>query len=244
MWIAFSISALIGLVAGRGIVAEASAHRRNLPDRWWDPLCEACDTSLNVAMTSCRGEQHRQGTVSWLTSLVTAALFGAVSLAVPSLAVLPAYLVFSGTMVLLTLTDLDTKLIPNRILGPATILASGLLIVGGFISGGGSGLIRASVGGVAYFGVMFLLALIARGGLGFGDVKMSFLIGAFTGYLSLGHVVVAGVGAFLLGGVVALGLLVTRRSSRKDAIPFGPFMTVAGLIAIVVGDAIITWYLR
>ena len=244
MWLAFIISAFIGLVAGRAIVAEASAHRRNLPDRWWDPLCEACDTSLNVLMTRCRSEKHHQAAVSWLTPLVTAALFGAVSLAVPSFAVLPAYLVFSGTMVLLTLTDLDTKLIPNRILGPATILASGLLIVGGFLAGTRSALLWAAVGGATYFGVMFLLALIARGGLGFGDVKMSFLIGVFAGYLSVGHVIVAGVGAFLLGGVVALGLLVTRRSSRKDAIPFGPFMTVAGLIAIVLGDAIITWYLR
>jgi len=243
MWLSFSISALIGLVAGRAIVAEASAHRRNLPDRWWDPLCEVCDTSLNVTMNRCRGEAHRQSTASWLTPLVTAALFGVVSLAVPSLAVLPAYLVFSGTMVLLTLTDLDTKLIPNRILGPATIIASGLLIVGGIISGERFALLWAVVGGTAYFGVMFILALISRGGLGFGDVKMSFLIGIFAGYLSLGHVVVAGVGAFLLGGVVALVLLATRRSSRKDSIPFGPFMTVAGIGAVLLGDAIIAWYI-
>ncbi len=243
MWLSFSISALIGLVAGRAIVAEASAHRRNLPDRWWDPLCEVCDTSLNVTMTRCRGEAHRQSTASWLTPYATGVLLGAVSLAVPSLAVLPAYLVFSSTMVLLTLTDLDTKLIPNRILGPATIIASGLLIVGGIISGERFGLLWAVAGGTAYFGVMFILALISRGGLGFGDVKMSFLIGIFAGYLSLGHVVVAGVGAFLLGGVVALVLLVTRRSSRKDSIPFGPFMTVAGIGAVLLGDAIIAWYI-
>ena len=243
MWLSFSISALIGLVAGRAIVAEASAHRRNLPDRWWDPLCEVCDTSLNVTMTRCRGEAHRQSTASWLTPYATAVLLGAVSLAVPSLAVLPAYLVFSATMVLLTLTDLDTKLIPNRILGPATIIASGLLTVGGIISGERFALLWAVVGGTAYFGVMFILALISRGGLGFGDVKMSFLIGIFAGYLSLGHVVVAGVGAFLLGGVVALVLLVTRRSSRKDSIPFGPFMTVASMGAVLLGDAIIAWYI-
>lgn len=243
MWLVFIISALIGLVAGRSIVAEASAHRRDLPDRWWDPLCDECDASLNVTMTRCVAEEHLQRWASRSTPVVTAALFGLVSLAVPSLSVLPAYLVFTAAMVLLTITDLDTKLIPNRILGPATVLASALLLGGGAVSGERITLLWAAVGGVGYFAVMFLLALVARGGLGFGDVKMAFLIGVFTGYLSPGHVVVAGVGAFLIGGVAALILLITRRSNRKDAIPFGPFMTLAAILAVLYGDAIIAWYL-
>jgi len=100
------------------------------------------------------------------------------------------------------------------------------------------------IGGVAYFVVMLILALIVRGGLGFGDVKLAFLIGVFTGYLSLGHVLVTGIGAFLIGGLVAAFLLVTRKSGRKDAIPFGPFMTSAAIVTIFFGQAIIDWYLR
>lgn len=171
-------------------------------------------------------------------------MFAAMTLSVPSMWVAPSYLVFAAAMIALTVTDIDTQLIPNRILGPATVIASSLLVVGGLIAGETAWLLRAAGGGTAYFAVMFILALLARGGLGFGDVKLAFLIGIFAGYLGWGHVVVAGIGAFLIGGFVAVLLLVTRRSGRKDAIPFGPFMTSAAVLAVVFGEAITMWYLR
>jgi leader peptidase (prepilin peptidase)/N-methyltransferase len=74
-------------------------------------------------------------------------------------------------------------------------------------------------------------------------VKLAFIIGVFAGYLSLGHVLVAGIGSFLIGGTVAVLLLITRRQGRKDAIPFGPFMTAAAVISLFVGQNIIDWYL-
>ncbi|NHZ71390.1 MAG: prepilin peptidase, partial [Proteobacteria bacterium] len=128
--------------------------------------------------------------------------------------------------------------------GPATVISGTLLIVGGLIDGEVTALLRAAAGGVIYFGGMFLLALIARGGLGFGDVKLAFLIGVFSGYMGWGPLVVAAIGGFLIGGFVAVVLLVTRVSRRKDSIPFGPFMTLAGIIAVVFGDAITLWYLK
>ncbi|GMR02757.1 MAG: A24 family peptidase [Acidimicrobiia bacterium] len=244
MWIVAFLSGIVGLVVGRSIVAETSAHRRGLPDRWWNPECDECGGALTITMARCVAHGHRRRLASPLTPLITAGVFAAVALVVPSLWVVPAYLVFAAAMVVLTITDLDTKLIPNRILGPATVIASGILIVGGLVSGERWALVWAAVGAASYFAVMFLLALLARGGIGFGDVKLAFLIGVFTGYLSWGHVIVAGFGAFLIGGLVAVFLLITRRSGRKDAIPFGPFMTTAAIIAVVFGDAIITWYLR
>ncbi len=244
MWVVAFLSGLVGLVVGRSIVAETSAHRRGLHDRWWNPECDECGGALTITMARCVAHGHQQRLASPLTPLITAGVFAAIAPAVPSLWVLPAYLVFGAAIMVLTITDLDTKLIPNRILGPATLIASGLLIVGGLASGEGWALMWAAVGGASYFGVMFLLALLARGGIGFGDVKLAFLIGVFTGYLSWGHVIVAGVGAFLIGGLIAVLLLITRRRGRKDAIPFGPFMTTAGIVAVVIGDAIIEWYLR
>ena len=176
--------------------------------------------------------------------VATVILSGLLPLAMPSLWVLPAFLVFLWAMILLTVTDLDTKLIPNRILGPASIVSIVLLVVGYIPYTSSGSLLEAVIGGVAYFVVMLILALIVRGGLGFGDVKLAFLIGVFTGYLSLGHVLVTGIGAFLIGGFVAAFLLVTRKSGRKDAIPFGPFMTSAAIMTIFFGQAIIDWYLR
>jgi leader peptidase (prepilin peptidase)/N-methyltransferase len=244
MWFVISLSVVLGLVVGRGIVAETAAHRRDLPDNWWRPECEVCGGNLTLLMVRCSANSHRQPWHTIGIPVVNGIAFGLVAWAVPDLAVLPAYLVFAATMVTLTVTDLQTKLIPNRILGPATATGIVLLAVGGLISAELPALGRAAAGGFAYFGVLFILALIGRGALGFGDVKMAFIIGVFTGYFSLGYVVIAGVGAFIIAGIVAVVLLVTRRSGRKDSIPFGPFMTGAGLVAVIYGQQILEWYTR
>lgn len=244
MWVAAFLSAVLGIVAGRSIVAEVSAHRRERPDRWWDPECDECNGSLSPTLLTCVPEAHRQRAITPAIPVATAVLFAAMAVSVPTLWVVPAYLVFAAAMIALTVTDLDTQLIPNRILGPATLVALGLLVVGAVIAGDAIAVLRAAGGGAVYFAVMFALALLARGGLGFGDVKLAFLIGVFSGFLGWGHVVVAGVGSFLLGGLVAVLLLITKRSGRKDAIPFGPFMTLAAVIAVAFGEAITQWYLR
>ena len=242
MWVAISVSVVVGLVVGRGIVAETSAHRLGLPDNWWNPECEVCGSGLKLTLTRCSANHHSQ---PWYTSgipLLTAIVFGLIAASVPGLWVLPAYLVFSAAMVTLTVTDLQTKLIPNRILGPATGAGVVLLVGGGLVTREFEALGYAAIGGLAYFGALFLLALIGRGALGFGDVKMSFIIGVFTGYVSLGSVVVAAVGAFIVAGVVSVVLIIARRANRKDMIPFGPFMTTMAIVAVVVGEEIVRWY--
>jgi leader peptidase (prepilin peptidase)/N-methyltransferase len=244
MWLVISLSVILGLVVGRGIVAETSAHRRGLPDNWLRPECDTCGSSLSLTMTRCSSNQHRQPWYSVGIPLANATVFGIIAASIPTPGVLPAYLVFAATMVTLTVTDLQTKLIPNRILAPATIAGVLLLTAGGLVTREFTAIGRAAIGGGAYFVALFLLAMIGRGALGFGDVKMSFMIGVFTGYVSLGSVIIAGVGAFIIAGLVAAVLLVTRRSGRKDTIPFGPFMTTAGIMAVIYGPAIAEWYGR
>lgn len=244
MWFVVSISVVVGLIVGRGIVAETTAHRLGLADNWTHPECETCGGALSLTMTRCSPAQHRQPWPMTLIPVVNAVVFGAMAASVPSLAVLPAYLVFAAAMVTLTVTDLQTKLIPNRILGPATAAGVVLLVAGGVVTQDFEAIGRAAIGGFAYFGILFLLALIGRGALGFGDVKMSFVIGVFTGYVSLGYVVIAGVGAFIIAGIVSVILIITRRSTRKDMIPFGPFMTGAAIVAVIFGQAIVAWYAR
>jgi len=238
------VAALLGAVVARSIVAEADAHRLELPDRWFGPVCGECGSGLDAVLASCRRNRHTQRRTNVVALVATVVLSGLIPLAVPSLWLAPAYLVFLWAMILLTITDLDTKLIPNRILGPATVVGIVLLVAGHLAHQSGGDLIDAAIGGTSYFVVMLILALIVKGGLGFGDVKLAFMIGVFTGYLSLGHVLVAGIGSFLIGGVVAAFLLITRMRGRKDAVPFGPFMTIAALIALFFGQEVIHWYLR
>jgi len=236
------IAAVLGAVVARSIVAEADAHRLELPDRWFGPVCEECGTGIDAVLASCRQQGHTQRRTNVIVLVATVVLSGLIPAALPSLWMVPAYLVFLWTVILLTVTDLDTKLIPNRILGPATLVGIVLLVGGHFGDTSSGSLVDAAIGGGAYFVAMFVLAFIVRGGLGFGDVKLAFLIGVFAGYLSLGHVLVAGVGSFLIGGTVAAFLLITRMRGRKDAIPFGPFMTTAAVVAVFFGQEIIDWY--
>lgn len=176
-----------------------------------------------------------------LVAVVTAALFAVTPLVVDVDWTLPAYLWFVAVTVTLTLTDMDTKLIPNRILYPGTVIALVLLIGGGLIENGP--ILRALGGGALYFVLLFVLALIARGGFGFGDVKLAFLLGMFAAYQSWDTLIVAIFAAFLLGGLVSLLLVVFRIRSRKDAIPFGPYLVLGAYVAIAWAGTIATWYL-
>jgi prepilin signal peptidase PulO-like enzyme (type II secretory pathway) len=243
MLTAVVVAAVLGAVMARSIVAEADAHRQDLPDSWYGPVCVQCGSALDPMLSRCSQHGHKQRRTNAVILVATIVLSGLLPPALPSLWLLPAFLVFLWAMILLTVTDLDTKLIPNRILGPATVAGIVLLVLGYIADTSNGSLVQALIGGVAYFLVMLVLALIVRGGLGFGDVKLAFLIGVFTGYLSLGHVLVSGIGSFLIGGLVAVFLLVTRRSGRKDAIPFGPFMTAAAIATIFFGQDVIDWYL-
>ena len=176
-----------------------------------------------------------------VVAVVTAALFAATAVVVDVDWTLPAYLWFVAVTVTLTLTDIDTKLIPNRILFPGTVVALVLLIGGGLIEGGP--VVRAVAGGAVYFLLLFVVALIARGGFGFGDVKLAFLLGLFATYQSWDTLIVAIFAAFLLGGLVSLLLVVFRIRSRKDAIPFGPYLVLGTYVAIAWASSISTWYL-
>lgn len=240
------VIAILGVAAGyaaaRSIVAEADAHRRGLPDRWWDPICDTCAAPLSPALLRCATDRHRQRTVNAVLVVVLPVLCAALPFVLPELWVVPGYVGFVLTTVLLTVTDLDTQLIPNRILLRAGVPSAVALVVGGLLAAEPIAVARAIGGAVAYFVAMLLLALLARGALGFGDVKLAALIGAFTAYLGWGQLALTGLGSFLIAGLAAIVLLVTRRAGRTDHIAFGPFMVVAALITVYAGSAIIDWY--
>jgi leader peptidase (prepilin peptidase)/N-methyltransferase len=195
-------------------------------------------------MLRCVQFSHPQRRLNLVVLLALPMLLVGMVFGVPSLWVWPAYAVFTVSMVLLAVTDLDTKLIPNRILGPSIIACAILLAAGWLFDRDAGSIVRAGLGALAYFFAMYALALIARGGLGFGDVKLAFLIGMMTGFLGWGPVIVAGILGFIIGGLVSIVLLISRRMTRKDAIPFGPFMVAGGLIATIWGIGITDWYLN
>lgn len=101
---------------------------------------------------------------------------------------------------------------------------------------------RAVIGMAALFAFYFLLALAYPAGMGFGDVKLSGVLG-YLGYLGVGELLVGAFAGFLLGGLAGAALVVLRRAGRKTAIPFGPFMLAGALVGILAGHPLADAYL-
>jgi leader peptidase (prepilin peptidase)/N-methyltransferase len=226
--------------AGKSVVAPRSAcpacgheirPRDNVPVVSWLVLrgrCRDCGAPISVRYP--------------VVEAATAVLWVLAAVVLGSVWVLPAYWWFIGVTVALTLTDLDHKLIPNRILFPGTAAAVVLLAAGALLDGESGALLRAVAGGAAYFAGLFVFALAARGGFGFGDVKLSFLLGLFLAYRGWDVLAVGVFLAFVLGGLFSVGLLVARRMGRRDTIPFGPFLVLGAYLGIAFGSAVFDWY--
>jgi len=137
-----------------------------------------------------------------------------------------------GAGMWLTLIDIDTHLLPRRIVYRTTALVMPLLIVCAFFDDAGS-VLGMFVGAFALWIVMRVLEVLARGGLGGGDVALAGLLGLYLGWLSYEAVVVGLITAFMVGGVFALLLLITRRANRSTRFAFGPFLIVGALVAVL-----------
>jgi leader peptidase (prepilin peptidase)/N-methyltransferase len=155
---------------------------------------------------------------------------------------LPAYLYLGAVGAALTLIDLDVHRLPDLIVLPSYPIALVLLLVPTVATGHWGYLLRAVLAGLALFVVYFVLALVSPGGggLGFGDVKLAGVLGLLLGWLGWGPVFVSVMAAFLIGGVLALALLLARRASRSTQIAFGPSMILGAWVALMFPLVLIT----
>ncbi|MBN2113814.1 MAG: prepilin peptidase [Acidimicrobiia bacterium] len=252
-WLAI-VGAVLGLVAGSFV--NVVAYRVPLRKSVVRPrsACPACGHEIrardNIPVLSwllLRGRCRDCGSgisvrYPFVEAGTGAAFAGLALLLGPSWA-LPAFWWAAAVAIALTLTDLDVKRIPDRILLPGAAVTLVLLGAAAFLDGEPMAWARSAGGAAAYFALLFLVALAARGGFGFGDVKLGLLLGAVLAYRSWGVLAVGAFAAFAVGGLVAAGLLVTRRAGRKDAIPFGPAMVVGAALALAWGETIAGWYL-
>ena len=101
------------------------------------------------------------------------------------------------------------------------------------------GVLSALLGGAVGFGFMLLPYIIWRGGMGGGDVMLAGLIGMVAGFPLVFVALLLGI---LSGGLVAIFLLILRLRTRKDPIPFGPFLAAAAVVALLWGQEILYWY--
>ena len=147
--------------------------------------------------------------------------------------------------IVLMVIDWEHKLILNKIVYPAMVVALIISIflpsssIIGFALPWPAG-VNGVIGGAIGFALLLIPALIYRGGIGWGDVKIAALIGLITGFPLVFVALLIGV---VLGGVVAGILLLLKIKKRKDPIAFGSFLAVSTIVTLLWGSNILNWYL-
>jgi leader peptidase (prepilin peptidase)/N-methyltransferase len=169
-------------------------------------------------------------------------LFAAVGARFGASWALPAYLVLTAALLAISIIDLEHFIVPDRITAPLTVSALALLGLAAAADGTGWRYGRTLLGGLAFFAFLLLLNILYPRGMGMGDVKLSFSLGLYLGWLGWGQVFLGGFLAFLLGALVGVGLIATGVKGRKDFVPFGPFLASGTLIVILWGAPILRWY--
>jgi leader peptidase (prepilin peptidase) / N-methyltransferase len=216
--------------------------------------CPGCDAPIavrdNIPVSSwllLRGKcRHCDERISFrypFIELLTGVLFFAVGLVYYDSWVLPAYLFLTAGLVALSAIDLELYILPNRIVYPLGIGMVPLLALASLLEHDWEAGWKALAGGAAAFAFFFIIHLIAPRGMGYGDVRLSFILGLSLGWLG-GEYVFGGLFfGFLYGAIVGIGVIaVEGRAGRKRAVPFGPFLAAGTLTWILWGSEILHWY--
>lgn len=217
--------------------------------------CPACDAPIaprdNVPVVSwlllrgrCRTCGAAISTQYPLVEVTCAVVFAAIGWRIGLDWALPAFLLFGWLLVVLAVIDMQTRRIPNRLTYPLTPALLVLLVAAALLEGTPGSAMRAVICGLVAFALLLVLALINPHGMGMGDVKLAGFIGLGLGYLGWGHLWVGLFLGFFGGGVIAALLLALRLRTRKDHIPFGPWLAIGALVALLAGRPIIDTYLR
>jgi len=156
-------------------------------------------------------------------ALVGVVVFGLLGLLAPP-AALPSALVVALAALPLAYVDLREHLLPERIVWPTAALVSAVLVLQAAVSSRWGALLTAVIVAAVCFAGFLLLAVLAGGGFGLGDVQLVTVLALSAAWVGVGTAVLAMVLAILLGGVVSLGLLGLRRITRRQAVAFGPFL--------------------
>jgi len=152
---------------------------------------------------------------------------------------LPAFLFLAGVAVLLTVIDVQHKLLPNRVVLPSIGIGAALLTIAAFGTGNWPALLRGGVAAVVLFVVFFVLVMISPRSIGMGDAKLAALLGLYLGWLGWELVPLGIAAGFVVQALLAVLLLVTRRIGLKGELPFGPAMLVGAALVIGWSDALL-----
>lgn len=142
---------------------------------------------------------------------------------------------FCATLAVITLTDLELRIIPTKILTVSAVIGAGLAIGAGTES-----LDERVIAAVAAFAALFAVAFVNPRGMGMGDVRLAGVMGLYLGRAVAPALLIG----FTAGALYGMALIARHGSAaRKRKVPFGPFLALGGLVGLFAGDEIVDWYL-
>jgi leader peptidase (prepilin peptidase) / N-methyltransferase len=224
------------LPRGKSVVFPPSACgncQREL--RWFENIPVASWLVLGGKCARCKASISVQYP---LVELATALIFVATVAVTPIGPLLAARLLFGCAMVVLFGIDLEHQILPNVITLPGIAIGLAFALVGP------PGLTAAVVGALLGGGLLYAVAagyyaVRKEDGLGMGDVKMLAMIGAFLGWQQMLLTLVL---ASFAGAFIGLGMIALNKGSMKYALPFGTFLALGALAAMLAGQPLIDWY--
>jgi leader peptidase (prepilin peptidase)/N-methyltransferase len=166
-------------------------------------------------------------------AVTTALLFGALATRVHPGLVLAAACWLAACAVPLAFIDAAVRRLPDRLTIPAYAGTAGLLILAAAVSGHWPILLRAALGGLALAGFYLALLLISPSAMGLGDVKLAASLGTMLAWFGWRTLIAGGFAGFALAGLFGVALLLSGRATRKQHIPFGPFMILGAFLVLL-----------
>ena len=227
------------LPAGQSVVSPPSRCPKCLTGiRWYDNIPLLSYALLRARCRNC-GEpiSLRYPAVELLTGL----LFTGIVLRYGLTAEAGINLLLAGSLVIISFIDLDHRIIPNVISLPGMVVGLGLSFLPGYPAPVDSVIGLLAGGGFLWAVAEGYLRLTGREGMGFGDVKLLGMIGAFLGWQSLPVTVLFG---SLTGAVAGVSYTALKGGDmRRFPVPFGPFLAAGALVHVFFGWEIILWYI-
>jgi leader peptidase (prepilin peptidase) / N-methyltransferase len=177
-----------------------------------------------------------------LVELATAGLFAGTAARFGYQWDLPAFLVLSAGLLALSCIDVERLLLPKKIVYPLTGLVAALLVMAAAATGLWHDLLVASLCALAWFILFFGLNAVSPRVLGFGDVRLALVLGLALGWLGVRYVLLGFFAANLIGAVIGIALIASKRISRQQQIPYGVFLALGAAFAIFAGPELLSHF--
>jgi leader peptidase (prepilin peptidase) / N-methyltransferase len=235
-----------GLVIGDALEPLADRLPKKLPlgAPWWRcPACEAPDSRLGlvpVLRTAYRigpcprcGERRLHPSRPAVQSVLTAVVLAGLAVRFGATVALSAYAVVGIALVAIAVIDVESHIVPNRILYPAAFVAAPLFVVTAAVDHRWGSLWHAAASSAIGFTALFVVHFAYPKGMGFGDVRLAGVVGGAAGWMGFRAAFLAFFLMFLFGSIGGIIQLAVTGAGRRTAIGFAPYMALGTMTVVI-----------